>query len=81
MQDNKVELPGASDKLPKETLQALEAKPSIAKVRRQVSPPSDKYTPFDFSELQGESLVKDLETPSEYYYRSGWDHVHGLARQ
>lgn len=67
MQDNEVELPGASDKLPKETQQALKSKPSLIKVWKQVPPPSKKYTPLDFPESQGESQAKDLETLFEYF--------------
>ena len=67
MRVNEEKLPGASDQLPKETQQALKTKPSLVKVRRNVFLPSEEYTPLDFPELPGKSLLNGLETPSQYF--------------
>lgn len=67
MRPNKKKFPGASDKLPKETQQALKTKPSVVKVWQNVPPPSEEYTPLDFPELPGKSLLEDLKTPPQYF--------------
>ena len=64
---NEEELPGASDRLPTATKEALKDKPTLEEVRNRIPLPSEKYQALTYQSRDAYSLLEGVYEPLDYF--------------